>query len=79
MCAQPHRCGHRGGGIPSSPSLPAVEALSSTPTLPTEEALGDSGPKGAAAGPRQAAKAAKEADSVAQEVEQLMADYPSVV
>ena len=67
---------------PSTPSLLTVEALSSSPTLPAEEALGDSGPKGAVAGPRQVAKAAKEAkeaDSVAQEVEQVMADYPSVV
>ena len=64
MCAQPHSCGHRGGGIPSSPSLPAVEALSSTPTLPTEEALGDSSPKGAAAAPRRAAKGSKVAKEV---------------
>ena len=67
---------------PSTPSLLTVEALSSSPTLPAEEALGDSGPKGAVAGPHQVAKAAKEAkeaDSVAQEVEQVMADYPSVV
>ena len=59
-----------------------MEALSSSPTLPTEEALGDSGPKGAVAVPPQAAKGSqvtKEADSVAQEVEQLMADYPSIV
>ena len=65
-----------------SPSLPTVEALSSSPTLPTVEALGVSGPKGAAAAPRGVAKssqAAKEVNSVAQEVEELMADYPSVV
>ena len=67
---------------PSSPSLPTVEALSSTPTLPTEEALGDSGPKGVAAVPRRVAKGSKvpkEVDSMALEVEQLMADYPSMV
>ena len=46
------------------------------------EALGGSGSKGAAATPRGAAKssqAAKEAHSIAQEVEELMAEYPSVV
>ena len=62
---------------PSAPSLLIVEALSSSPTLPTEEALGDSGPKGAAAVPRRATKGSqvtKEVDSVAPEVEQLMAD-----
>ena len=67
---------------PSSPSLPTVEALSSTPTLPTEEVLGDSSPKGAETAPCRAAKGSKvtkEVDSVALEVEQLMADYPSVV
>ena len=40
------------------------------------EALGDNGPKRAAAAPR---GAAKEANSVTQEVEELMADYPRVV
>ena len=65
-----------------SPSLPTVEALSSSPSLLTVEALGGSGSKGAAATPRGAAKsspAAKEADSIAKEVEELMAEYPSVV
>ena len=36
---------------PSSPSLPTVESFPSTATLPTEEALGDSGPKGAVEAP----------------------------
>ena len=55
---------------------------SPSPSLLTVEALGDSGPKGAAAAPHGAAKGsqpAKEANSVTQEVEELMADYPSMV
>ena len=66
----------------SAPSLPTVEALFSTPTLPTEEALGDSGPKGVVAVPCRVAKGSKvpkEVDSMVLEVEQLMADYPSMV
>ena len=60
---------------PSSPSLLTVEALPSTPTLPTVEALGDSSPRVATAPHR----AAKEVASLVLEVEQLMADYPSVI
>ena len=59
-----------------------MEALSSSPSLHTVEALGGSGSKGAVATPRGAAKSsqvAREADSITQEVEELMADYPSVV
>ena len=67
---------------PSSPSLSTVEEPSSSPTLPPVEALGDSRAKGVAAAPCWAAKrnqAAKVVASVVLEVEQLMADYPSVV
>ena len=39
-----------------SPSLPTVEALSSSPALPTVEALGDRGPKGALPVPSRAAR-----------------------
>ena len=69
-------------GTSSSPSLPTVEALHFSPTLPTVKALGDRRPAEEATAPGRAAKrcpAAKEVASVALEVEQLMADYPSVV
>ena len=67
---------------PSSPSLSTVEEPSSSPTLPPVEALGDSRAKGVVAAPCWAAKrnqAARVVASVVLEVEQLMADYPSVV
>ena len=70
------------GEAPSSPPIPTAEALHSSPTLPTVKALGDSGPTGAVMAPRKAAKSspvAKEVASLALEVEQLMADYPSIV
>ena len=69
-------------GTLSSPSLPTVEALPSLPTFPTVEALGERAPAVVAVAQCRASKcslAAKEVASVNLEVEQLTADYPSVV
>ena len=76
----------RAGSIAAAPigvvGTSSSSLLPSSPTLPTMEAIGDRGPTGVTTAPLKAAKhspAAREVASVALEVEQLMADYPSVV